>query len=249
MAEDQNLNVELETSATDTTPADPTAAPSTEQESYSKEEVSKLLKALHAERDSRKAQEKALKESAAKLQSLEGIDKGTYDRLQEESARRAEAEAQFEARELERQKNFESLKQEAAVRERKLEGQIQHMQKHRAFETLFSSAGGKGGKFLDTALDQLGKNLRLEADGSFTVIDSTGDPLLDDESGKRVDAREWVESHKNDPFLGFTFEPEAGHGSGTVGGPSRRRDTGTLADYEGLGTNEIFAKAFGTLYK
>ena len=239
---EENLNLDVNAGA-EAEQVD--ATPSTEQDSYSKEEVAKLLKALHSERDARKAQEKALKESASKLQSLEGIDKATYDRLQEESARRAEAEAQFEARELERQKAFESMRQEAAVREKKLEAQISHMNRHRAFEGLFTAAGGKGGRFLDTAFDQLGRNLRLEGDGSFTVIDGNGDPLLDEESGKRVDPKEWVSQYKTDDFLGFTFEPEQGYGSGAMNHPSQRRDSGTMSDFQGLSTSEIFARSFG----
>ncbi len=237
---EENLN--LDAQGAEETSLD---TPSTEQDSYSKEEVSKLLKALHSERDARKAQEKTIRESAQKLQALEGIDKNTYDRLQEESARRAEAEAQFEARELDRQKTFEQMKQEAATRERKLESQIEHMNRHRAFEGLFSSAGGKGGRFLDTAFDAIGSRLRLEGDGSFTVIDTSGDPLLDEESGKRVDAKEWVQEYKSDDFLGFCFEPEAGYGAGAVNHPSQRRDTGGMADYQGLSTSEIFARSFG----
>lgn len=239
---EENLNLDVN-NGVEADSAD--ATPSTEQESYSAEEVSKLLKALHSERDARKAQEKALKESAAKLQSLEGIDKATYDRLQQEAAQRAEAEATFEARELERQKAFEQMRQEAAVRERKLEAKIEHMNRHRAFEGLFSSAGGKGGRFLDTAFDSLQKNLRLEADGSFVVLDGNGDPLLDQESGKRVDAKEWVQGFKTDDFLGFCFEPEAGYGSGSMSSPSQRRDTGTMSDFQGLSTNELFSRTFG----
>ena len=237
---EENLNVDLDVSADQ---VDET--PSTEQESYSKEEVSKLLKALHSERDARKAQEKALKESASKLSQLEKINPEEYERLQEAAARQAEAEATFEARELERQKAFESMRQEAAVREKKLEAQINHMNRHRAFEGLFSASGGKGGKFLDTAFESLGRNLRLEGDGSFTVIDSNGDPLLDEESGKRVDPKEWVQQYKTDDFLGFCFEPEQGYGAGSLNHPSQRRDSGTMADFQGLSTSEIFARTFG----
>ena len=239
---EENLNLDVN-SGIDSEEVD--SSPSTEQDSYSKEEVSKLLKALHSERDARKAQEKALKESAHKLQSLEGIDKATYDKLQEESARRAEAEATFEARELERQKAFESMRQEAAGRERKLESQISHMHRHRAFEGLFSAAGGKGGRFLDTAFDQIGKNLRLEDGGGFTVIDSNGDPLLDEESGKRIDPKEWVSQFKGDDFLGFCYEPEQGYGAGATNHPSQRRDTGNMSDFQGLSTSEIFSRSFG----
>lgn len=239
---EENLNLDVNAGAE---PEQVDATPSTDQDSYSKEEVSKLLKALQSEREARKAQEKALKESASKLQSLEGIDRATFDRLNEESARRAEAEAQFEARELERQKSFEAMRQEAAVRERKLEGQITHMNRHRAFEGLFSAAGGKGGRFLDTAFDAVGKNLRLEENGSFTVIDSNGDPLLDEESGKRVDPKDWVSQYKTDEFLGFCFEPEQGYGAGATNHPSQRRDTGSMSDFQGLSTAEIFARSFG----
>ena len=245
--EEQKLNLEMDLDANETDNS--SSEPNTEQESFSKEEVSKLLKALHSERDARRAQEKALKESTSKLAQLEGIDKQTYDRLQEESARRAEAEAAFESRELERQKAYEEVKREAATRERKLEAQIKEMARHRAFEGLFQSVGGKGGKFLDTAWTQLGGQLRLEGDGSFTVLDQSGDPLLDDESGKRVDPKDWLNQFKTDSFLGFTFEPEKGHGSGVMNNPSARRDTGTMADYEGLSTSELFAKAFDGSFK
>ena len=237
--EDQNLNVDLGSEATQD------STPSSEQESYSKEEVSKLLKALHSERDARKAQEKALKESAAKLSRLEDVDPEIYEKLQQEQARRAELDAEMEAREAERQRNFEQMKQEASAREQKLQAQINHMQRHRAFESLFSAAGGKGGRFLDTAFDAIGDRLRLESDGSFTVLDKTGDPLLDDESGKRVDPKEWVQQHKSDDFLGFCFEPEQGYGAGATSHPSQRRDTGTMSDFHGLSTSELFARTFG----
>ena len=237
--EDQNLNVDLNTEETQD------ASPSSEQESYSKEEVSKLLKALHTERDARKAQEKALKESTARLQKLEDVDPELHKQLLNDQARRAELDAEMEVREAERQRNYEQMKQEASSREAKLQGQISHMQRHRAFEGLFSSAGGKGGKFLDTAFDAIGDKLRLESDGSFTVLDVTGDPLLDDESGKRVDPKDWVEQHKGDDFLGFCFEPEQGYGAGATNHPSQRRDTGTIADYQGLSTSELFARTFG----
>ena len=237
--EDQNLNVDLNTEETQE------SAPSSEQESYSKEEVSKLLKALHTERDARKAQEKALKESTARLQKLEDVDPDLHKQLLQDQARRAELDAEMEVREAERQRNFEQMKQEASTREGKLQGQINHMQRHRAFEGLFSASGGKGGKFLDTAFDAIGNRLRLETDGSFTVLDVTGDPLLDDESGKRVDPKEWVQQYKSDDFLGFCFEPEQGYGAGATSHPSQRRDTGTLADFQGLSTTEIFARTFG----
>lgn len=234
MEENQNLEPQVdETSVSD------------EQESYSKDEVAKLLKALHSERDARKAQEKALKESATKLSRLEQINPEEYERLQSEAAKRAEFEAEYEARETERTRQLEEMKSLAARNEQKLRSEIEGMRQHRAFEALFTAAGGKNGKFLDTAFASLKDNLRLEADGSFTVIDSNGDPMIEEESGKRVDPKAWVEQYKGDEFLGFCFTPEQGYGAGVVNNPAQRRDTGTMADFSNLSTEEIFARTFG----
>ena len=219
------------------------AAPG-DQETYSKDEVANLLKALHSERDARKAQEKSLKESTQKLSRLEQINPDEYERLQQEAAKRAEFEAEFEARETERSRQLETIKAESAQREQKLMGEIEQMRQHRAFESLFSAAGGRGGRFLDTAFESLRGQLRLEKDGGFTGIDRNGDPVVDNENGRRVDPKAWIAQHKADEFLGFCFEPEQGYGSGTVPATGRR-DTGTIADFKGLSTSEIFARTFG----
>jgi hypothetical protein len=216
-----------------------------DQETYSKDEVGDLLKALHLERDIRKSQEKSIKESAAKLARLEQINPDEYERLQSESAKRAEFEAEFEAREAQRARQLEEIKSSSAQREQKLLSEIDNMRQHSAFERLFSSVSGKGGKFLDTAFETLKTSLRLESDGSFTIIDTTGDPVVDEETGKRVDPKYWLKSFKGDDFLGFCFEPEQGYGAGLMPASGQRRDSGTMSDFKGLSTSEIFARTFG----
>ena len=65
------------------------------QKTYSESEVADLLKALKSEREARKTNEKSLKEKAAQLAQLEGIDPEVYAKLQAESAKRAELEAEL----------------------------------------------------------------------------------------------------------------------------------------------------------
>jgi hypothetical protein len=102
------------------------------------------------------------------------------------------------------------------------------------------------GRFLDMAFDQLRGSLRLESDGSFTVLDGSGDPLLDSETGKRVEPSVFLSRHKADEFLGFAFEPEQGYGGGAFPAGPGRRDTGNpINDLKGLSTDEIFARTFG----
>jgi hypothetical protein len=217
-----------------------------EKESYSAEEVANLLSALKSERSARKAQDKALKEAGTKLATLERINPEEFERLQEQAARRAEFEAEFQAKEAQRAKQLEQVQSEAVSREQALQQQIAGMKEHRAFERLFTSkaVGGKGGRFLDMAFTSLRDRLRLEQDGGFTVLDGNGDPLLDKETGKRVDAAAFISSHKADEFLGFAFEPEQGYGGGMSQVP--RRDSGNpVNDFKGLSTDEIFARTFG----
>jgi hypothetical protein len=218
------------------------------KETYSAEEVQNLLSALKSERSARKAQDKALKEAGTKLATLEQINPEEYQKLQEAAARRAEFEAEYQAKDSQRAKQLEEIQSTAAQREQSLQREIATMREHRAFERLFTSkaVGGKGGRFLDMAFDQLRGSLRLEGDGSFTVLDGSGDPLLDSETGKRVEPSSFLSRYKSDEFLGFAFEPEQGYGGGAFPAGPGRRDTGNpVHDLKGLSTDEIFARTFG----
>jgi len=218
------------------------------KETYSADEVANLLSALKSERSARKAQDKALKEAGTKLATLEQINPEEYQRLQEAAARRAEFEAEYTAKDSQRAKQLEEVQSAAAQREQALQREISGMKEHRAFERLFTSkaVGGKGGRFLDMAFGSLRDSLRLEQDGSFTVVDGSGDPLLDAETGKRVEPAAYLARFKGDEFLGFAFEPEQGYGAGTFSAGPGRRDTGNpVSDLKGLSTDEIFARTFG----
>jgi len=217
------------------------------KDSFNADEVKNLLSALQKERTARKAQDKALKESAAKLATLERINPEEFERLQQEAARRAEFEAELQAKEAHRAKQLEQVQADAAKRESDLQRRIQEMQERQAFERIFTSkaVGGKAGKFLDMAFSALRGNLRLEESGAFTVVDENGDPMLDKETGKRIDAAAFLSSQKGDEFLGFAFEPEQGYGGGMTPGPHRRDSGNPANDLKGLSTDQIFARTFG----
>ena len=84
---------------------------------------------------------------------------------------------------------------------------------------MFYAAGGRtdaadGVSFFDMMAQQVGGNFRQEADGSLTVVDAAGDPVLDKESGKRVSAEDFIASYKVHPIYGTFFKGAKGAGAG-----------------------------------
>ena len=96
--ENTSPDIEMVTGGEVDTGSDDPAVETPAGKSYSEAEVQDLLKALKSEREARRNGEKSLKEKAAQLQQLEGIDPETYARLQAESAKRAELEAELGAK-------------------------------------------------------------------------------------------------------------------------------------------------------
>ena len=73
-------------------------------------------------------------------------------------------------------------------------------------EKVFNSAGGRtdaadGVSFFDMFAEQLSSRFRQEADGSLTVVDEQGDPVLDAESGKRLSPDDFVCYLQKPPYL------------------------------------------------
>ena len=87
-------------------------------------------------------------------------------------------------------------------------------------------------------------NFRQEADGSLTVIDSQGDPLLDSETGKRLTPEDYVTSFKIHPVYGTFFKGVKGSGAGLNYAGT---DTNGIPveDLSGLSRDELFQRAFG----
>ena len=115
---------------------------------------------------------------------------------------------------------------------------------------MFYAAGGRtdaadGVSFFDMMAQQVGGNFRQEADGSLTVVDAAGDPVLDKESGKRISAEDFIGSYKVHPIYGTFFKGAKGAGAGIGYGGTDANGMPT-EDLSSLSATEMFQRAFGS---
>ena len=235
---EENLTPETEAKAP--TPATDDLMPRSEAEN--------LLKALKAERESRKQYEKQVKEQAAQLERFADVNPDEWTAMQAEAAKAAQLQAQFgEAKEAIELKY--SQQAEASVKEANAAKQaLAEYQKKYALEKVFYAAGGRtdsadGVSFFDMMAQQIGGSFRHEADGSLTVVDAAGDPVLDKESGKRVTAEDFISSYKVHPIYGTFFKGQKGSGAGIGYGGTDVNGMPT-EDLSSLSREELFKRAF-----
>ena len=207
-----------------------------------------LLKALKAERESRKQYERQVKEQAAQLERFADVNPDEWTSMQAEAAKAAQLQAQFgeakEAIELKYSRQAEASALEANA----AKAALQDYQKKYALEKVFYEAGGRtdsadGVSFFDMMAQQVGGNFRHEADGSLTVVDAGGDPVLDKESGKRITAADFLSSYKHHPVYGTFFKGQKGAGAGIGYGGTDANGMPT-EDLSSLSREELFQRAF-----
>lgn len=239
---DENLTPE--------TGAETSAPASAGDDMMPRSEAENLLKALKAEREARKQYERDLKETKGQLEKFAEINPDEYTKLQAEAAEAARVQAQFgeakEAIELKYSQQAEASAKEAAA----AKAALADYQKKYALEKVFYAAGGRtdaadGVSFFDMMAQQVGGNFRQEADGSLTVVDAQGDPVLDKESGKRVSAEDYIAQYKLHPIYGTFFKGAKGAGAGIGYGGT---DANGVAsdDFNSLSPSEKFLRAFGS---
>lgn len=231
----QNHDSEIETSNTT----------SDEKEIYTADEIQDLMKALRAERDLNKANNKALKEAKSQLAQLEGVDPELHAKLVAESAKRQELEAETMARVSSIEKSYSEQLAAAKAQQEEAASQVQYLQKQWAFEKAFAEAGGRGGRFTELAFRELGESFKLEPDGSLAVVDKSGAYVLED--GKRVKPSEYLKNYKSDEVVGYWFNSERGAGSGLSPQPGTALANG--ANMHDLKTSELFMQGFGRMRK
>ena len=220
------------------------------EEMMPRSEAENLLKALKAERDARKQYEREVKETKAHLEKFAEINPEEYTKLQQEAAEAARLQAQWgEAREAIEQK-YSGQAQEARKEADAAVKALAAYKKQYALEKVFNNAGGRtdsvdGVSFFDLMAGQLGSNFRHEADGSLTVIDGAGDPLLDKESGKRITPEDYLASYKHHPVFGTFFKGAKGSGAGMGYGGTDANGM-PVEDISGLSAEEMFQRAFGS---
>ena len=115
---------------------------------------------------------------------------------------------------------------------------------------MFYAAGGRtdsadGVSFFDMMAQQVGGSFRHEADGSLTVVDAAGDPVLDKESGKRIAAEDFIASYKVHPIYGTFFKGQKGSGAGLGYGGTDANGMIT-EDLSSLTPDQLFQRAFGS---
>ena len=229
--------------------ATPAPAASSGEEMMPRSEAENLLKALKAEREARKQYERDLKDSKSQLEKFAEINPEEYTKLQQEAAEAARLQAQWgEARDAIETK-YSQQAQEARAEAEAAAKALAAYKKQYALEKVFNAAGGRtdsvdGVSFFDLMAGQLGSNFRHEADGSLTVIDSSGDPLLDKETGKRITPEDYLGSYKHHPVFGTFFKGAKGSGAG-IGYGGTDANGMPVEDLSGLSTEEIFRRAFG----
>ena len=240
---DENMTPE-----TEVTPTAP--APSPSEEMLPRSEAENLLKALKAERDARKQYERELKETKTNLERFAEINPEEYTKLQAEAAEAARIQSQFgEQRELIEQK-YSRQAEEAAKEATAAKKALAEYQKKYALEKVFFAAGGRtdsadGVSFFDMLSNQVGGSFRQEADGSLTVVDSGGDPVLDPESGKRIDAKDFIASYKVHPVYGTFFKGTKGAGAG-IGYGGTDANGMVTEDMSSMTSEQLFQRAFGS---
>jgi hypothetical protein len=245
MPED-NVQV-LETSAVSNNSSD--NIDTVEGKAYSEDEVQNLLKALKSEREARKIYEKEVKEKAAQLEKFAQINPDEYRKLQEEASIAAREKAAADERTSLLEEKYGGQAAEAAKRADAANRELQEFRKRYALEKVFFSAGGRtdaadGVSFFDMLANQIGGQFRLEVDGSVTVIDGAGDPILDKDSGRRVNPEDYLGQFKNHPIYGTFFKGNKGSGAGIgYGGTDANGVTGE--DLSSLSRDELFQRAFG----
>ena len=92
--------------------------------------------------------------------------------------------------------------------------------------------------------NQIGGHFRLEPDNSVTVIDSNGVPILDKESGRRINPEDYLSAFKTHPIYGTFFKGSKGSGAG-IGYGGTDMNGMTSEDLSSLSSDELFLKAFG----
>lgn len=225
----------------------PDADPSADK-TYTEDQVQNLLKALRSQRETTKIEEKKRKEAEAALDRFKDVNPEEYRKLQEENAIAAREKAAADERSQLLEEKYSKQAVAALEEKDRVIAEMMEFKKRAALEKVFFSAGGKtdmqdGTSFFDLLADKIGHNFRLETNGTVTVVDAQGDPVLDKESGRRIDPTEFIKSYKTHPIYGTFFKGVKGAGAGLgYGGTGVNGVVGD--DVDDLSGEELFLRAY-----
>lgn len=218
-------------------------------------DVERVLEALRKERQRAKQAEAERAALATQLQELQNggrVDPKAF----EEAQRRAElAERERKAAEerLEQVRRETEGKFSGTVEDLTKQLQAERQEKQRqavkfAARDAFLAADGRTDAGSDgvTAFDyfwsQFGTRFGSDEKGLY-VADADGDPMLDSETGKRLDPNKWLSTLRDDPLHGMHFKGQYGSGGGSRSNRDGRAIPGV--DIASLSTDAKFKAAFG----
>ena len=238
----------LQATETESVAQENATQPAQEDKSYSPDEVANLMKALRSNVKHVRLTSDKLKEKN-QLQRFADVNPDEYQKLQAEASRAAEIESRYGESIKAIEEKYGRVAAEAEQKAKLAETRIGELNKRYALEKVFNAVGGRtdaadGVSFFDMFAEQMSGKFRQEADGSLTVIDSQGDPLLDSETGKRLTPEDYVTSFKIHPVYGTFFKGVKGSGAGLNYAGT---DTNGIPveDLSGLSRDELFQRAFG----
>lgn len=212
------------------------------------------MRALQAERDRNKALDKELSTLRTQMKALEGrIDPDTFAQVKAEAdeAQRKLAEQQQAVERVKAEAEATYGQQLRTVQEQLTAEKVARMEERRrvVLERVFQAAKGRlavdelGTSYFDLFYGQRAGNYALADDGSPYVVDATGQPVIDSETGKRVDPIAWTRTvAQKSPVLGILFEPEQGAGGGF--NSSRGAALSSGQDLSKLSASELMTAAY-----
>lgn len=243
---------------TTTQPTEP-QQPTTEQQDPTtiagdnSDDVSRLKKALEAERQQRRQEAARAAQLDAQLREVGQVDPKLLDearqRAREAEQQRQMVEQQTTIRLQEQQRKHEEqlarLTNELQIKASAAEREALRVKAERDF---LASKGLTDASEIDgrTPFDyiwQLFGSQYAEDKAGLYLVDADGTPALDPETGKRITLREHFAKLRKDPVHGMHFQPEYGSGSGARGGRDGR--VNSSADLNKVPTGQLFRESFG----
>lgn len=217
------------------------------------DDVSRLKKALEAERQQRRQEAARAAQLDAQLREVGQVDPKLLDearqRAREAEQQRQMVEQQTTIRLQEQQRKHEEqlarLTNELQIKASAAEREALRVKAERDF---LASKGLTDASEIDgrTPFDyiwQLFGSQYAEDKAGLYLVDADGTPALDPETGKRITLREHFAKLRKDPVHGMHFQPEYGSGSGARGGRDGR--VNSSADLNKVPTGQLFRESFG----
>lgn len=217
------------------------------------DDVSRLKKALEAERQQRRQEAARAAQLDAQLREVGQVDPKLLDearqRAREAEQQRQMVEQQTTIRLQEQQRKHEEqlarLTNELQIKASAAEREALRVKAERDF---LASKGLTDASEIDgrTPFDyiwQLFGSQYAEDKAGLYLVDADGTPALDPETGKRITLREHFAKLRKDPVHGMHFQPEYGSGSGARGGRDGR--VNNSADLTKVPTGQLFRDSFG----